>query len=108
MEFIVRLALFKNRATKSAGTLEEAIDLMVGEIASEYSPLMGINFRQEHIYTLEVDDFIKKHMFYIENLFYKFTTPDKKFLSLDDCCQMLQHSSQSLDIPIYEFNRLFV
>lgn len=91
VEFIVRLGLNLYREPKRVDSILEAIDAIVaGDIIPRNPAVDGLNFREEHMYNLKVDEIIKRNLPVLQRLFEQFLTPNKKFITLEECTKLLK------------------
>ena len=98
VEFIVRLGLTKYKEPKKVETLMESTDMIfVNDILPNNRSVDGLNFRQEYMYNLKVDEIFKKNESVIFRLYDLYLNPAKKFITLEECMDLLKLAN--LNVP---------
>lgn len=96
-EFIVRLGLTKYKETKKVETLMESTEeILTKDIIPNNRAVDGLNFRNEHMYNLKVDEVFKKNASKINRLFEYHLTPNKRFITIDECAELLKKAGCEL------------
>lgn len=106
VEVLVRLSLSKFKEPKIVETLPQALEKMLSEYVYPKNPAVdGLNFREEHMYNLKVDEIFKKNEPVIKKLYESFLNPNKKYITLDECTALLKkaelHLSEAKLKPCY-------
>ena len=93
VEFIVRMGLNLYKEPKIVTTVADAIDwLVVKDVVPNNPAVDGLNFRDEHMYNLKVDEIFRKNLPNIQKLFETFLTPNKRYITLEECTKLLKKS----------------
>jgi hypothetical protein len=93
MEFMVRLSQSMYRDSKREDDIVSAIDaIFTKEIEPNNPSIEGLNFREEHMYNLKVDEIIRKNTTVIQKLFETFLTPNKRYVTQDEMIKMIKTS----------------
>ena len=97
IEVNVRLALSKFKEPKITETLALAVEKMMLENIIPKNPAVdGLNFREEHMYNLRVDEIFKKNESVIKKLYESFLNPNKRYITLDECTLLLKKAEMNL------------
>mmetsp|Transcript_25236 Transcript_25236/g.39053 ORF Transcript_25236/g.39053 Transcript_25236/m.39053 type:complete len:270 (-) Transcript_25236:87-896(-) len=100
VEIIVRLAQKKFKEPGICENLHSATEKMLIEyIIPKNAAVDGLNFREEHMYNLRVDEIFKKNELVIKKLYDSFLNPNKKYITLEECTKLLKKA----DIKIHEY-----
>ena len=59
--------------------------IMRDDVIPHNNAVDGLNFREAHMYNLKVDELFRKNQPVIDKLFHHYITPNKKFITLDEC-----------------------
>ena len=91
VEFIIRLGLTKYKDSKKVEKLMEASELIFrDDVIPNNQAVDGLNFRMEHMYNLKVDEIFRRNQPVIDKLFNHHTTPNKKFITLEECATLVK------------------
>ena len=58
--------------------------ILVEHIIPKNSAVDGLNFREEFMYNLKVDEILKKNEIPIKKLYESFLNPNKRYITLED------------------------
>ena len=76
LEYLVRLANFKHRDTKQVESYTEAIKIVMNDyLKPNYSPLPWQSFRDEELWTIEVNDVFDRNLAGITKIHNYYFTP---------------------------------
>ena len=90
MEYIVRLAAFKYVATGALKTYHEAVQLVLdGFIKPNFKPMPWQQFRDDELWTLEVNDVFETNLDGIMRLHQCYMTPTQRYMSDKDATNLL-------------------
>ena len=91
VEFIVRLGLTKYKEPKKVETLMQSTEMILQEdVLPNNTAVDGKKWREEHLYNLKVDEIFRRNQPVIEKLFLFHTTPNKKFITLEECATLIK------------------
>ena len=90
MEYIVRLAAFKYVATGALKTYHEAVQLVLDSfIKPNFKPSSWQQFRDDELWTLEVNDVFETNLDGIMRLHQCYMTPTQRYMSDKDATNLL-------------------
>lgn len=99
-ESLVRVALARYKESGEVDTFTEALKLLIEDkMLKLANPEPWQIFRDEELWTLDVNDVMETNLQSLRTVYTSFMTPIKKWMNVDDCIRLCMHDVPQLSIP---------